>query len=322
MNTRINLDNRDYEQCLEFILKLWYLWGAPRGDFRSSGVSRDIGKYINDHIAGKLAEIAVCKFMEREHGISIRADFDEYVSAEDFEKGDIVSLNDNGQWRETRVIIDVKHTKPTSRWELVPRNLQSTEASNYFVFVSVDIPPDHIIRYFKENLDFIESRDVIDNIPRFGNIEAEIVGLLDKETLIEIAITLEADDKLPEINIFHPRVRATLDTLNVIKEPPTVELIVGSFSHMEFNITGSLILYEGEIRRIRDKKDVMIFEQYMQCNEQCVLVNDHLGEYVLEEGLYKIINEDLTTLREDNYAIPVKLITCSEAQWRTLVEKI
>ncbi|MGD6808866.1 MAG: hypothetical protein ACQCN3_04130 [Candidatus Bathyarchaeia archaeon] len=36
------LDKSDYNRCLEFVLNLYYLWGAPRGDFRSSGQERDI----------------------------------------------------------------------------------------------------------------------------------------------------------------------------------------------------------------------------------------------------------------------------------------
>jgi hypothetical protein len=42
------LDKSDYTRCLEFVLNLYYLWDAPRGDFRSSGQERDSILYFMD----------------------------------------------------------------------------------------------------------------------------------------------------------------------------------------------------------------------------------------------------------------------------------
>jgi hypothetical protein len=322
MNTSVQLDQDDYERCLEFVLKLWYLWAGARGDFRSSGVGRDIGKYINDQVVGKLAELAMCKFVEREFNLILNADFGEYTSQEDFELGDIISIQEDGTQRNANIVIDVKNTKPTSRWELVPLNLQSTRACDYFVFISVDLPPDHIIQFFRNGLDFLESEELIAAIPSFDNIDAEIIGIVSGDQIDDISIVIRANEKLPEIDVFEGRVRPPPEQCLPTDIIESVSLILGSFGGMSFEVQGSATIYEGAVPRVRNRSPAVIHEQWLRCHEDCILNNPRLGSYELGEGLYKIKNEDLTTLREDNYAIPVRRITSENPQWREMLGQI
>jgi hypothetical protein len=320
MNPKILLKREDYEICLKFVLKLRYLWGGRIGDFRSSGIKRDVGKYIHDHIGGKLAEIAFCKFCEREFGVRTKPDFEKYEEREEFAKGDIVALFDEGTWREPRIKIDVKDTKPTSRWELIPSDLSSTHAMDYFVFVIVDLPLNHIVQYFKVGIDFEDEEELLSKIPNFQNIQAEVIGLLSRDDLKSRAFYFEEGTEIPEVEFFKPRKRKPPGELaEILPEADLISLNIGSLGVLEFVFTGRLKLYQGNVERTRERKKVQVFETYIQCVEDVVLENEFLGRYSLEKGFYKIEVRSLSRLRENNYGIPVRVLPSKREKWKEML---
>jgi len=42
--TTIKLSHDDYKNAVKFAMKLWYA-GKPKGDWRSTGTKRDVGKH-------------------------------------------------------------------------------------------------------------------------------------------------------------------------------------------------------------------------------------------------------------------------------------
>jgi len=74
MITTIKLTHDDYKQAVKFAMKLWYI-GKPKGDWRSTGTQRDIGKYITDHSIGKLGEISFARFLEINWRVGAELDF-------------------------------------------------------------------------------------------------------------------------------------------------------------------------------------------------------------------------------------------------------
>jgi hypothetical protein len=136
------LDKSDYTKCLEFVLNLYYLWDAPRGDFRSSGQERDIGKYINDHIGGKLAEVAVQKILAAQ-GINIKVGFEKYTEEKELHQGDIEGVRNNstsGPYRASNLKVQIKETKPRNRWWTIPWNEWTGARQDAYVLVRVGFP--------------------------------------------------------------------------------------------------------------------------------------------------------------------------------------
>src|SRR3989338_1908020 len=175
---KVKLTKEDYKECLQFILKLKYLWGGATIDFASSGVKRDIGKYIHDHMGGKLAEIAVKKYLKTKYDITVELGFEKYESADDFMLGDIEKVvKEDGGKVNPKLKVEIKATKSSSRWWLVSDNEFSSREYDVYILVIIDLPLDHIIRFFKDNLELKDS-DLKVAIPDFGVIEAEIKGIV------------------------------------------------------------------------------------------------------------------------------------------------
>jgi hypothetical protein len=119
LHLSIPLTTEDYEKVLEYVLKLYYLWGGARGDFRQSGVERDIGKYIHDHMGGKLAEIGVARLIERD-GRRVKIGFAQYTTDEEMRMGDIEGVFENSGMRPPNFKVQIKETKPGDKWWMIP----------------------------------------------------------------------------------------------------------------------------------------------------------------------------------------------------------
>ena len=162
---KVKITKEDYEECLKFILKLRYLWGGATIDFASSGVKRDIGKYVHDHIGGKLAEIAVKKFLKQKYNLNVGLGFEKYDSPEDFMLGDIEKvIFPDGKKVSPKIKVEIKGTKPSSRWWLISDNEFNSREYDVYILVVIDLPLDHIIRFFKDSL-HLEDKDLYPDNP-------------------------------------------------------------------------------------------------------------------------------------------------------------
>jgi hypothetical protein len=172
----IALTREDYIKCLSFSLKMWYSESKGVVDFRSTGTKRDIGKYCTDFIIGKLAEIAFAKFMEEEYGITIGLDFNLHPGITAVDKTDILWVRHGCATapRPPSLRVDVKGTKPTSKYFLVDAREYRNRPYDAYVMVFVDMPSDHLIRAVADLLEL--PADLKEKIKPLKNIEAKIVG--------------------------------------------------------------------------------------------------------------------------------------------------
>lgn len=175
MKRIVRLNHSDYKRSVKFAMKLWYA-GKPKGDWRSTGTKRDIGKYITDHALGKLAEIAFAKFLEMHWGIKAELDFDIHPGPLAIDQGDLVAVEVNGNRKIPKIKIDIKSTKPSSLWSMVDFTEFNNRLYETYIWVKVDLPLNHLARPI---FDAVQNGNLIvikDMIPALEEIDAEIVG--------------------------------------------------------------------------------------------------------------------------------------------------
>jgi len=148
-DTTVRLIQEDYYKALRFSLKKFYS-GAPRANFATS-TQREAGKYLSDHITGFLGEIAFQKFMNDRFSVSLRLDdnVDGLVRSQDIES---VSRR-RGVENQPAFKISVKTSKLRNVWLIVGQNeIQLADRkSDYYVFVRVELKPDHIVRLIRSH---------------------------------------------------------------------------------------------------------------------------------------------------------------------------
>jgi len=173
--TTIELLHDDYKKAVKFAMKLWYA-DKPKGDWRSTGTKRDIGKYITDHSMGKLAEIGFEKFLEVNWGISAKLDFDIHPGTLSIDRGDLVEINYKGKNIRPLISIDVKSTKSGSLWAMI--DLQEFENRQYdaYVWVKVDLPLNHLARPIFEAVRNGNMGEIEALIPSLETVNAEVIG--------------------------------------------------------------------------------------------------------------------------------------------------
>src|SRR3989338_1986043 len=204
---KVKLTKEDYKECLQFILKLRYLWGGATIDFASSGVKRDIGKYIHDHIGGKLAEIAVKKFLKQKYSLNVELGFEKYTSAEDFMLGDIEKVvKSDGTKISPKLKVEIKATKPSSSWWLISDDEFISREYEVYILVVIYLPLDHIIRFFKDSLK-LDDKELEKAIPDFGTIGAEIKGIVWRDEFKNNTLKFNAGDSVFETEIFELKSR-------------------------------------------------------------------------------------------------------------------
>jgi len=179
---KVLLTSEDYVRSVKFALKLWYA-EKPKSDWRSTGTIRDLGDYITDWAEGKLAEIAFGKFLESNWGIKVDLDFNVYRGPRAIDRGDVAAIEVGGIKREPKIKMDVKSTKPDSKWATV--DLKEFEKRRYdvYVWVKVGLPLDHFARPIFEALRGENLIEIESKIPPFPlkQIEAEIAGFAYRE---------------------------------------------------------------------------------------------------------------------------------------------
>lgn len=180
LKTKIKLFHGDYKEAVKFAVKLWYA-GKPKGDWRSTGTLRDLGKYITDHSIGKLAEIAFVRFLEVNWGIKAKLDFDIHPGTSSTDSGDLVKINCNGTDVKPIINIDVKSTKMGSLWAMVDLREFNNRRYDAYVWVKVDLPLNHLARPIFEAVRNGNMREIDRLIPSLEIIDAEVVGLAWRE---------------------------------------------------------------------------------------------------------------------------------------------
>jgi hypothetical protein len=313
---KVKITKEDYEECLKFILKLRYLWGGATIDFASSGVKRDIGKYIHDHIGGKLAEIAVKKFLKQKFNLEVDLGFEKYESAEDFMLGDIEKVaTPDGKMVSPKLKVEIKATKLSSRWWLISDNEFNSREYDVYILAVIDLPLDHIIRFFKESLE-IEDEELENAIPDFGEIEAEIKGIVWRDEFKTNTLKFDAGDSVFETEIFEEKPRITGSTAEV-------ELKDNKFSlekiPEEFIISGEYRFVE----RTTNRRNNSTKTKYIKTISDVVVKHRILGEYNLPKNkIFLIKDRYLSPLRIANRGYPLRNVPNKEATWKDFLKKL
>jgi len=180
LKRRMELTHQDYESAVKFAMKLWYA-GKPKGDWRSTGTKRDIGKYITDHSLGKLAELGFAKFLEANWGIKAVLDFKIHPGIFNVDKGDLVKIKCGGRKINPRISIDIKSTKKGSLWAMVDLNEFNNRKYNAYGWVKVDLPLNHLARPIFEAVRNGNMEEVEELIPSLEIICAEVIGFAYRE---------------------------------------------------------------------------------------------------------------------------------------------
>lgn len=171
-HTTVALDQDDYFEALQFALEKFYS-GAPRANFATSQ-QREAGKYLSDHVSGFLGETAFQVFLEARYGIEVKLDknVDGLVRSQD-----IVSVSRRrGVENQPSFKMSVKSSKMKNVWLIVSKNEVDLEdrRSDYYVFVRVDLYPDHIVRLLKQHPGIGKVRQVIPDLE--SHIAAQVCG--------------------------------------------------------------------------------------------------------------------------------------------------
>jgi len=310
---KVKITKDDYEECLKFILKLRYLWGGATIDFASSGVKRDIGKYVHDHIGGKLAEIAVKKFLKQKYNLVVELGFEKYNSPEDFMLGDIEKIIfPDGKKVSPKLKVEIKGTKPSSRWWLISDNEFNSREYDVYILVVIDLPLDHIIRFFKDSLK-LEDEELEKAIPDFGETEAGIKGIVWRDEFKSNTLQFKAGDSVFETEIFEerPRIMGTATATQLknneftLKKIPEIFKISGQY---EFYVKNSS--KGAETKYIKILSDVIISHKF-------------LGVYNLDKGkIFLITDKYLSPLRIANRGYPLRNVPNKDETWKEFLKKL
>ena len=310
---KVKITKDDYEGCLKFILKLRYLWGGATIDFASSGVKRDIGKYVHDHIGGKLAEIAVKKFLKQKYNLEVELGFEKYNSPEDFMLGDIEKIIfPDGKKVSPKLKVEIKGTKPSSRWWLISDNEFNSREYDVYILVVIDLPLDHIIRFFKDSLK-LEDEELEKAIPDFGETEAGIKGIVWRDEFKSNTLQFKAGDSVFETEIFEerPRIMGTATATQLKNNEFTLKKIPEIFK-----ISGQYEFYVKSSSRGTETK-------YIKALSDLTISHKYLGEYKLNKGkIFLVIDKYLSPLRIANRGYPLRNVPNKDETWKNFLKKL
>ena len=141
MNTTIKLNTEEIKLALDFAEKIHEQRDQTNTDFGNRHINRrDQIDFKADTAEGKLAEIALSKFLKSSWGIDFQPDFEIYPGQLNIDYGqDIDIYIKNGKARRNIKRIDIKATKSYSKWLLVESHKFWSDA---YVLVKVDLPRD------------------------------------------------------------------------------------------------------------------------------------------------------------------------------------
>jgi len=192
---RVVLSLDEYRECLFFALRMWYIGRKTTLDWRRAG-RRDIGDYINDHVEGKLAEIAFAKVLRERYGIEVGVDLEVRPGAWVINESDIKSVAVGGERRRPRIRIDVKSTTPESRYLLIDAREFENRRYDAYVLVLVDLPRDHLVRFIADKIGM--PPDLRQAIAPLSGIEAVIAGFAYREDVEKHGRLYRAGERLPD----------------------------------------------------------------------------------------------------------------------------
>jgi len=183
----ISLNIHDYALCLDFALAQHFR-GYVLSDFGTAR-QREFGQKITNWVKGQLAEVAVKKFLANNYGVDVQLDFRIY---DEIVPQDIIGIKSKGSYRDPKINIGIKASKPKSAFLILGENevLLEERRSDVYIFCRPDIPDDHLLRITRaEVIKLVKGQPHFpaykDQIPHFEDIPCEIAGYCWMEELIK-----------------------------------------------------------------------------------------------------------------------------------------
>jgi len=172
----------EYLKCLIFAIQSYYEGAQAKSDFLS-GEKREIGKFAHDIIMGKLAELAMAKFLYKYFNIKVQIEFSLINDPRIAFSEDIVKIESKYAIRNPRINIEIKSSNKTSVHLLIPKSSfeDMDRKCDVFVFIRMHLYMNHLIRFFRDYF----SEELKDIIYQFEPIRAEIVGFAWRKDIIE-----------------------------------------------------------------------------------------------------------------------------------------
>jgi len=175
MKRTVHLNRDDYKKSIKFAMMLWHA-EKSKDEWRSTGIKRDIGKYITDHALGKLAEIAFAKFLEINWGIKAELDFDVYPGAFTIDRGDLAFIEISGTKKMPEIQVDIKSTKLGSVWAMVDLTEFNNRRYDAYIWVKVGLPLNRLAWPIFEAIRDGNLAEIEYAVPTLEKIDAEITG--------------------------------------------------------------------------------------------------------------------------------------------------
>lgn len=138
----ILLNADDVAQCWTFAEQAWALSSQSQRQFGTYEM-RTREQFIADQLEGKLAEVAMQKFLAR-LGISVELNFTQYLDPTETDDGDIAWISVGGVQVKPRLRIDAKGTGHKAAWLLVEEH--KFTADLYLLMKFIDLPEKEISR--------------------------------------------------------------------------------------------------------------------------------------------------------------------------------
>lgn len=177
--TTVILNQVSYYKALRFSLRKFYS-GAPRANFATS-TQREAGKYLSDHITGYLGELALQNFMADKFDLQLRLDdnVDGLVRSQDV----VAVSRRRGVENQPAFKISVKASKMKNVWLIVGKNEIEfpDRKSDYYIFVRVNLPPDHIVRLIRSHPSIDEIQQIIP--PEETSVKTQVCGFIEVGSL-------------------------------------------------------------------------------------------------------------------------------------------
>ena len=228
--------------------------------------------------------------------------------------GDIEKvIKKDGTKTGPKLKVEIKATKPSSRWWLVSGSEFSSREYDVYILVVIDLPLDHIIRFFKDSLD-LEDEDLQKAIPDFGVIEAEIKGIVWRNEFRDNTLKFNAGDNVFETEIFEERPRIT-GTVNEVKLPNN-EFELKKIPQ-KFKINGQYQFFKRTSSRGASETT------YLKTLSDVIVSHKILGDYLLpKDKTFLIVDRYLSPLRIANMGYPLRNVPNKEEVWKDFLKKL
>lgn len=163
------LSLNEYQKCFEFAIKMAYSTRSSAG-VGIRGVRSEM-QMVDDFILGILAEFAVKNFLKSKYNTNIQLDLS--VHPQKITPQDFHGIVRNNKTRTCNIDVAIKASKMKSCFNIIhPLEYENKERkSDFYIFVRVGLPSDHLFRRFRDNPFFLKVKQFLNDNDGFRKIE-------------------------------------------------------------------------------------------------------------------------------------------------------